>query len=135
MSTNEPDAEPDLAEVLINLRTVIAQVGDATESVSPRTADPDPLEPVVAHGALNSMAVLLGALRDISERGSNLDGEQTRLLGVAAEQGRMVVAALHDLDLRLPVGATGVLDDLDEEARLRHGPADVQPPTCNPHRG
>lgn len=127
MSFSPPNVEPDLAEVIINLRTVIAQVGDAAEAVTPPTAAPDPLEPVVAHGALNSMAVLLGALRDISERGANLDAEQTRLLGVAAEQGRMVVAALHDLDLRLPVGATGVLDDLDEESRRRHGSADIEP--------
>lgn len=127
MSTSQPEVEPELAEVIVNLRTVIAQVGDAAESVTPPTPGPDPLEPVVAHGALNSMAVLLGALRDISERGANLDPEQTRLLGVAAEQGRMVVAALHDLDLRLPVGATGVLDDLDEETRRRHRSVDGAP--------
>ena len=126
MSLNQPDVEPDLTEVIANLRTVIAQVGDAAESVTPPTHT-DPLEPLVAHGALNSMAVLLGALRDISERGANLDPEQTHLLGVAAEQGRLVVAALHDLDLRLPVGATGVLDDLDEEARRRHDSADAPP--------
>lgn len=124
-----PDVEPDLAEVIVNLRTVIAQVGDAAEAVTPPTAAPDPLEPVVTHGALNSMAVLLGALRDISEQGANLTPDQTRLLGVAAEQGRMVVAALHDLDLRLPAGATGVLDDLDEETRRRHGAADITPAT------
>lgn len=127
MSSSQPEVEPELAEVIVNLRTVIAQVGDAAESISPPTADPDPLEPVVAHGALNSMSVLLGALRDISERGSNLDAVQTRLLGVAAEQGRLVVAALHDLDLRLPAGATGVLDDLDEETRRRHGSAEFTP--------
>ena len=129
MSTSQREVEPDLAEVIVNLRTVIAQVGDAAESVTPPTPSPDPLEPVVAHGALNSMAVLLGALRDISEQGANLSPDQTRLLGVAAEQGRMVVAALHDLDLRLPVGATGVLDDLDEESRRRHRSADVTPVT------
>lgn len=127
MSIDQPDAQPDIAEVVVNLRTVIAQIGDAAAPVIPPATGSVRVEPVVAHGALNSMAVLLGALRDISERGANLDAQQTRLLGVAAQQGRLVVAALHDLGLRLPAGATGILDDLDEEARRRHAAADMAP--------
>ncbi|GAC1598216.1 MAG: hypothetical protein NVS3B21_23530 [Acidimicrobiales bacterium] len=129
MSMDQTGVVSDESEAASNLRSVIVRVGDATESVNPPTDDRDPFEAVMAHGALNSMAVLLDALRIVSDHPANLDEEQVRLLAVAAEQGRMVMAALLDLDLRLPLGATGVLADLDEGARLRHQARDVTPAT------
>lgn len=79
----------------------------------------------MAHGLLNSMAVVLGALT-LLEDGDQLTAEDREdLIRRAVHQATFVAASLKDMVLGLPPGATALLEELDRE---RHRPdADVLP--------
>ncbi|GAC1377656.1 MAG: hypothetical protein NVSMB4_07130 [Acidimicrobiales bacterium] len=85
------------------------------------TFSADPVAAVMAHGALNSMTVVCGTLSLLATSGHDLDDAQrTTLLRDAARHAELVTALLHDLVSGLPLGATAILQDLDQQARERH---------------
>lgn len=76
---------------------------------------PDPTAAVVAHGLLNSMAIIGGAARTLQESWTTLPAvERDRLLRMIAEQASHVAAMLGDLARGLPVGVLQELEALSE---------------------
>jgi hypothetical protein len=80
----------------------------------------DAFSGVVAHGLLNSMAVVMGALTTLTNHWDRL-GEDTRreFLDNGIEQAQLVTGTLRDLVMGLPLGATRLLEELDLESTER----------------
>lgn len=76
---------------------------------------PDPTAAVIAHGLLNSMAIISGAADTLRELGSDLPPDRRdQLLRMIAEQAQYVSEMLGDLARGLPVGVLRQLDALSE---------------------
>ncbi|HVF74638.1 MAG TPA: histidine kinase dimerization/phospho-acceptor domain-containing protein [Acidimicrobiales bacterium] len=76
---------------------------------------PDPTAAVVAHGLLNSMAIISGAAHTLAEAWDNLDGDRRRqLLNMIGDQAEHVSELLGDLARGLPPGVRYELDSLTE---------------------
>jgi len=81
----------------------------------------DPTVGVLAHGLLNSMAVVAGVLQILGERWDDLDEAGRRsLLERGQRQATLVMGMLTDLVTGLPLGALTTLDEIDAEAHHRH---------------
>ena len=81
--------------------------------------DVDPGLGVMAHGLLNSMAVVTGTLITINEH-PDIEPESLRyMLERARAHADLVSASLKDLAQGLPMGATAVLEDLDQRSTRR----------------
>ena len=76
---------------------------------------PDATAAVMAHGLLNSMAIIGGAARTLQEAWDSLPvHERERLLAMIAEQAEHVSGMLGDLARGLPVGVLEELQSLSE---------------------
>ena len=81
--------------------------------------DIDPGLAVMAHGLLNSMAVVSGTLTTIAEH-PEIELEALRyMLDRALAHADLVAASLKDLAQGLPLGATAVLEELDQRTTRR----------------
>lgn len=88
----------------------------------------DAFSGVVAHGLLNSMAVVVGALTTLANRWDRLDEESRRqFLHSGIEQAQLVTGTLRDLVMGLPLGATRLLEELDLEATERRLSGETRP--------
>jgi len=86
----------------------------------------DAFSGVVAHGLLNSMAVVMGALTTLTNHWDRLDEESRgQFLNSGIEQAQLVTGTLRDLVMGLPLGATRLLEELDLEATERRRAADT----------
>ncbi len=73
----------------------------------------DPIAAAIAHGALNSMAVVLGTFSTLSLSWEQVDRtSRVALLACATRHAEVVADLLRDLIGGLPVGATADLPDL-----------------------
>jgi hypothetical protein len=66
---------------------------------------------VIAHGLLNSMAAIIGAL-DTIERIDGVDAPTAEILTIAKRQARFVMDGLRDLVMGLPDDARRMLDEM-----------------------
>jgi hypothetical protein len=66
---------------------------------------------VIAHGLLNSMAAIVGALETI-ERINGPEAPAAELVAIAKRQARFVMDGLRDLVMGLPDDARRMLDEL-----------------------
>ena len=81
--------------------------------------DIDPGLAVMAHGLLNSMAVVAGTLTTIAEH-PEMDAEaRDYMIDRALAHADLVSASLKDLAQGLPMGATAVLEELDQRTARR----------------
>lgn len=73
---------------------------------------------VVAHGLLNSMAIISGAAATLQEAWDVLDeARRQSLFRMITDQARLVTDMLGDLVRGLPVGVLHELDALNEASR------------------
>ena len=80
----------------------------------------DAVSGVMAHGLLNSMAVIVGTLTTLADHWGRLDDPlRQELLQRGVDQAQFVTDTLRDLVLGLPVGASSILEELDVEAGRR----------------
>lgn len=80
----------------------------------------DSVSAVMAHGLLNSMAVIIGTLTTLADHWPRLqDPMREELLQRGLEQAQFVTDTLRDLVLGLPVGASSLLEELDAESSRR----------------
>jgi hypothetical protein len=71
---------------------------------------------VAAHGLLGSMAVIVGGVSTVLEKGTRLsDVEQKEFLSAALAQAEFVSAALRDLIRGAPTQVVDALDSLPTE--------------------
>ena len=92
---------------------------DLEEQFSQEAAQ-DALNGVVAHGLLNSMAVIVGALKTLSTHWDRLtDQQRQHMLHQGTEQANLISESLRDLVLGLPLGASMMLKELDLQAAER----------------
>lgn len=76
---------------------------------------PDPTAAVMAHGLLNSMAIISGAADTLRQLWPELSDERRdQLLRMVTEQAEYVTEMLGDLARGLPVGVLRQLDALAE---------------------
>lgn len=76
---------------------------------------PDPTAAVVAHGLLNSMAIISGAARTLTDAWDDLDaGRRLQLLTMIGDQADHVSDMLGDLARGLPPGVLRELDSITE---------------------
>lgn len=76
---------------------------------------PDPTAAVMAHGLLNSMAIISGAAGTLREMWADLPADRReQLLRMITEQAEYVSEMLADLARGLPVGVLRELDALAE---------------------
>lgn len=76
---------------------------------------PDPTAAVMAHGLLNSMAIISGAAATLREMWADLPADRReQLLRMITEQAEYVSEMLGDLARGLPVGVLRQLDALTE---------------------
>jgi K+-sensing histidine kinase KdpD len=76
---------------------------------------PDPTAAVMAHGLLNSMAIIRGAARTLQEAWESLGPEQrAQLLSMVADQADHVASMLGELARGLPMGVLQELESLSE---------------------
>lgn len=81
---------------------------------------PDPTAAVMAHGLLNSMAIIGGAARTLQDSWDALPAEhRDRLLSMIADQAEHVGGMLGDMARGLPIGA---LEELEALTRGEHTP-------------
>ena len=77
---------------------------------------PDQTTAVVAHGLLNSMAIINGAARTLRDSGEVLGAPQrAQLLSMIVDQAEHVAGMLGDLARGLPPGIVQELEALNEE--------------------
>lgn len=75
------------------------------------TAEMQGVAAVAAHGALNSLAFILGALT-VLQQGAGIDPEEEeQLLSRAVKHTGTINALLRDLVLGLPIGLTAMMED------------------------
>ncbi|GAC1586871.1 MAG: hypothetical protein NVS3B21_01300 [Acidimicrobiales bacterium] len=80
----------------------------------------DSISGVVAHGLLNSMAVVVGTMTTLADHWSRIDeAARADLLSRGVEQALFVTDTLRDLVMGLPLGASSLLEELGEESERR----------------
>ncbi|GAC1378231.1 MAG: hypothetical protein NVSMB4_07840 [Acidimicrobiales bacterium] len=80
----------------------------------------DSISGVVAHGLLNSMAVVVGTMTTLADHWPRIDdAARDELLSRGKEQALFVTDTLRDLVMGLPLGASSLLEELDEESERR----------------
>jgi hypothetical protein len=85
----------------------------------------DPGLAVMAHGLLNSMAVIVGAMTTLRDQPALDDAARRFLLERSLAHTELVAAMLKDLAQGLPLGATAILEEIDlRSARRRRVGAD-----------
>ncbi|GAC1601012.1 MAG: hypothetical protein NVS3B21_28450 [Acidimicrobiales bacterium] len=111
-----PNPSADLADLRDHIDLTLVE--GAADPVGPRLrgstrlcSDPDSLSAVMAHRAMNSMAVVTGTLDTLHELGEQVSPEDRDLLiARAIHHTHLVNALLHDLVVGLPLGATAEVE-------------------------
>ena len=94
--------------------------GLASAAIGALDAQLDSISGVVAHGLLNSMAVVVGTMTTLADHWPRIDEtSRTDLLSRGIEQALFVTDTLRDLVMGLPLGASSLLEELGEESERR----------------